>query len=109
MNIPQRRFRVSAQAKEELYQIWKDIVGLSGSYDSADAIVDSIRSKFRLVLDFPLAGRSRPEVAPEIRSLVARSGYVVYYRVTDVLIEIVHIAHGSRLPETVFEEDIGNG
>ncbi|MGC4043431.1 MAG: type II toxin-antitoxin system RelE/ParE family toxin [Armatimonas sp.] len=78
-----RRFRISDQAKQELYQVWKDIRELSGSHDSADGVVDAIRSRFRLILDFPFAGRARPEIAPEVRSFVARGGYVVYYRVTE--------------------------
>ena len=103
--LPQRRFRVSDSAKAELYQIWKDIVELSGSFESADKIVESIRAKFRLLLDYPLAGRSRSEIGPGVRSFPAQSGYLVYYRVTEELVEISHVAHGSRLPETVFTEE----
>jgi plasmid stabilization system protein ParE len=74
MSVPTRRFRVSDQAKEELYQIWKDVLELSGSYESADTLIEAIRGKFRLIMDFHLIGRVRPEIGTGIRSFVARSG-----------------------------------
>ena len=97
-----RRFRLSEDAKDEIAQIWKNIWDISNSAESADKMLEAITERFFLLEAQPFAGRSREEVAPGIRSIATQSGYVIYYRVTDDLVEIAHITHGSRLPENVF-------
>jgi toxin ParE1/3/4 len=50
----------------------------------------------------PRAGRLRPDIAPNIRSLAVQK-FVIDYRIEDDAIVIVRILHGSRDQAAAFE------
>jgi toxin ParE1/3/4 len=54
-----------------------------------------------LLAAFPLIGRDRPELGPQIRSFPFDS-YVVFYRPSDTGVVILRVLHGSRDVEVVF-------
>ena len=70
--------------------------------EAADHLLEAITERFSLLEAQPCIGRSRDEIMPGIRTIAAQSGYLIYYRVNDTVIEVAHVAHGSRLPENVF-------
>lgn len=62
---------------------------------AADRFVESHDHKMHLLQQFPLMGRSREELGPDIRSVVVER-HIVYYRVKESEIEILRILHGKR-------------
>jgi toxin ParE1/3/4 len=44
---------------------------------------------------FPEIGRSRPEIAPNLRSTLVHP-YVIFYRVEDDVVQILRILHGKQ-------------
>ena len=60
----------------------------------------------RLLEDHPFGGRSRNEIRPGLRSVVA-SPHVVFYRVTNDVAEIVRVLDGRRDLDEVFARDAG--
>jgi toxin ParE1/3/4 len=49
----------------------------------------------------PGVGRGRPELGPGIRSL-PHGQYVIFYRIIDTGVEILHVIHGARDVEALF-------
>jgi toxin ParE1/3/4 len=54
-----------------------------------------------LLQDHPFAGRAKAEVRPGLRSIAA-SPYVVFYRVTNDVAEIVRVIDGQRDLDEIF-------
>ena len=50
-----------------------------------------------------MMGRSRSELAPDLRSFPFEA-YVIFYRPLDNGVEIVRVIHGSRNIESLFRE-----
>lgn len=56
---------------------------------------------------YPLAGRSKPAIAPEARMLV-EPPYILLYRPISNGIQIVRVLHGARsISDALFSEGIG--
>jgi toxin ParE1/3/4 len=51
--------------------------------------------------EYPFAGRSRDEIRPGLRSVVA-SPHVVFYRVTDGVAEVVRVLDGRQDLDEIF-------
>jgi toxin ParE1/3/4 len=71
---------------------------------AADRTIDDITGKCDMLLEFPYIGRRRSELGDEYRSLPI-GNYVLFYRVTEVEIEISRILHGSRDLTGVFIQE----
>jgi toxin ParE1/3/4 len=87
------RLRYSAEAKEDLKQIAEYI-----AHDKPIAArkwAAKLREKCRLVARQPGVGDDRPELGDGIRSSYLGS-YVIFFRRTDCLVEIVRIIRGDR-------------
>lgn len=63
--------------------------------DAANAWLDSVDQKCRLLATMPEMGRLRPELIPEIRSW-AVGDYVLFYQAVHEGIVVVRVLHGSR-------------
>lgn len=61
----------------------------------AQRAVWRLRERCRILEDWPLVGRARPELGDDLRSLVEWP-YVVVYRVDSGVVEIVAFLHGAR-------------
>ena len=57
--------------------------------------MDEITEQYDRLLEFPFLGRRRPELGTEYRSL-AVGNYVIFYRVSEMKLEISRVLHGSR-------------
>ena len=62
---------------------------------AAIALLDDFERRWELLATQPYSGRSRHDVAPELRSLVMRS-YVAFYKVEDGVVSILRVLHGSQ-------------
>jgi toxin ParE1/3/4 len=94
-----RNYSVSPQAREDLIEIWQFIS--QDSVEAADNLLDSFVEKFELIADRPQAGCARPELARNLRSFpVGR--YVIFYRLSRNVVEIVRVLHGARDIYAVF-------
>jgi toxin ParE1/3/4 len=67
-------------------------------------LIDTIREKCRLLVQFPEMGRLRDEIAPNVRSILAGS-YLIFYRPTQDALQIVRILHGARDIKNIWNED----
>lgn len=99
---PKPRVAVAEEAQRDLRTIYRWVARESGSA-RAKAFVGSIRLRFDVFAAAPLAGRSRPEIGPEVRSFVTGS-YVVLYRPEGTGITVARVIHGSREVEKVWRE-----
>lgn len=91
----------SADAEEDLFQIWRYL-----SYKASLPVADRTTRKIRLTCErlrrWPFSGRDRSEVFPGIRSVVSNP-HVIFYRIGSPDIEIVRVLHGRRDIEAIFE------
>jgi toxin ParE1/3/4 len=88
------RFRVSRPAQKDLNEIfvyWAEQV----SEAVADGVVDAIIDRFRLLGEFPATGKPVDEIAAGVKSFPAGK-YLIYYRKTRQVTDILHIFHGAR-------------
>lgn len=70
----------------------------------ADAWIDRLDDKLRLLASQPLMGRSRDELAPGVRSMpIGR--YVIFYLPLHDGIDFVRVLHSARDIEPIFEKD----
>ncbi|MGH7840379.1 MAG: type II toxin-antitoxin system RelE/ParE family toxin [Candidatus Binataceae bacterium] len=81
------------RALADLAEIWGFIADHSEA--RADAFIDTLDRKFRILGQKPKIGRSRDDLAPNLRSFpVGR--YVIFYLPITGGIEIVRVLHGAR-------------
>lgn len=88
------RYRVSEDAErdlEEIFLYWADRAGLN----VADRVIDAIVERFRLLGEFPEAGRVSDEMARGVKCFPAGQ-YLIYYRKAGEYTDILHIFHGAR-------------
>ncbi|MCL1490107.1 MAG: type II toxin-antitoxin system RelE/ParE family toxin [Pseudanabaena sp. Salubria-1] len=68
---------------------------------SADLFLAKVLDKFPMLAQFPEMGRSRKELAEELRSFPVKP-YIIFYKRIETYIEIVLILHQSRDIENQF-------
>lgn len=78
------------QAEEDLLSI--ALYVSEWSPQRALALVSRLRRRCDILRTHPLAGRPRPELGDDLRSLVERP-YVILYRLVGSVIEVVAILH----------------
>ena len=69
---------------------------------AADRVLAAIDATFGVLANAPMAGRSREELAPNLRSLSVTgfNAYLVFYRPQDDGIAVIRVLRGTRdLPE----------
>jgi toxin ParE1/3/4 len=88
-----RLARRSSLAAQDFYEIGLYIA--QDSLDAAGRVLDGLDAKIQLLVLSPDMGRSRPELAPGVRSFSADS-YVIFYRRDEDGIEIIRVLHGAR-------------
>jgi toxin ParE1/3/4 len=72
------KYRLAPSARSDLDQIWL-YLAQNGSPNVADRVIDSILASFRMLAKMPQAGRARPDIDPDVRSLSVGS-YMIYYQ-----------------------------
>ena len=61
----------------------------------AEHYATAFYDKGQALARFPETGRSRPEIAPNLRSTLVKS-YVIFYRLDGNAVQIVRILYGKR-------------
>lgn len=87
------RPRKSPQAEIDVTSIWRFIA--DNNVEAADALLDQIEKTFDMLAQTPMAGRSRSELSPGLRSFPVRS-YIIFYMPVSDGIEVVRVMSGRR-------------
>jgi toxin ParE1/3/4 len=88
-----RPYEISAQAEDDLLEIWNYIA--RDSDRTADRFLDRLHEKFVTLARNPQTGRARPDLRPDLRSF-PNGAYLILYRVIDGGVEIVRVLHAAR-------------
>jgi toxin ParE1/3/4 len=86
----------------DLADIWAFIA--EDSVRHADRFAVLIDGHCQALARRPNLGRSRPELAPELRSFPVGQ-YVIFYVPLPQGVEIVRVLHGARDIESILQED----
>ena len=81
------------RARLDLIEVWSYIA--SDSETAADRLLDRIEGALAILSQNPFAGRARPELATDLRSLPV-GNYVLFYRPQPSGIELVRVLSGYR-------------
>jgi len=81
------------QAALDILDVWDHIA--DDDMAAADRWVDELDTAFSRLATQPLMGRSRPELAPDLRSLPFRR-YVIFYIPLPDGIDVVRVLHSAR-------------
>jgi toxin ParE1/3/4 len=94
---------LAPHVETELVEIWSYVARESANPQIADRLIDSIASRFLLLATHPFLGRPRDrDLRPGLRSFPVGS-YLVIYKLRGEDILILHVAHGRRDLESLFE------
>jgi toxin ParE1/3/4 len=101
--MPRRKRAViwSPEAEQDLFDIWEYLTA-EASARTAEKYLRNIYRASERVRTRPLSGRARNEVMPALRSVLVLP-YVIFYRVTELSVEIVRVLHGRRDLDAIFE------
>lgn len=98
-----RVLRVSAKAEDELADI---VAGLSDfSEEAALRLRDEVVKKYNTLLQFPNMGPAVDHIKPGWRFFPVQSRYLIFYKVTEEAIEILHVVHGMRDLVNLFADE----
>ncbi|HEX4507333.1 MAG TPA: type II toxin-antitoxin system RelE/ParE family toxin [Alphaproteobacteria bacterium] len=86
---------VSARAKRDLDDIWYEVAVGSGSEERANAQLDAIGRVLRLIGEYPLLGRHRPDLREGLRSFPVGS-YIILYRADGGTAKVLHVLPAMR-------------
>ena len=100
-----RRLVYLAAAERDLISILEHTTRESGSLAIGRGFTDQLHAYCAKLASLPgTLGRARPELRPDIRSVVYK-GYVVFFRYRGDTLEVANILEGHRDIETFFSED----
>lgn len=89
-------------AGADIADIWDYIA--EDSVLQADAWVDRLDGKLRLLSSQPLMGRAREDLSPGIRSMPF-GRYVIFYEPLPDGIDVIRVLHSARDIDAVFDPD----
>ena len=81
------------RARADLLEIW--LYTANNSRSAADRLLARIEDILEMLAQHPLIGRSREELAPDLRSFLVGNN-IIYYRPLDNGIEVIRVLHSSR-------------
>ncbi len=93
----------SSDAYTDLARIWDYYAQVAGRH-TAEKIIREIGDATVILENHPFAGRSRNEVRPGLRSVIA-SPHVIFYRISANVAEIVRILDGRQDIDAQFIDD----
>jgi toxin ParE1/3/4 len=96
--------RRTPQAEADLETILEDLQRNNPA--SAERYTTAFYDKGQMLARFPEIGRSRPEIAPNLRSTLVHP-YVIFYRFEDDLVQILRILHGKRDLRSIMRAESG--
>ena len=84
----------SASAENDLLEAWLYVA--DNSVSAADRMLDQIETDATRLLDQPMMGRERRELAPGLRSWPTSTPYILFYIPTTQGITVVRVLHHAR-------------
>jgi toxin ParE1/3/4 len=97
-----KRLRYTAQALQDFQDIHDYIA--QDNIDAASDFIERLNERCNELCAMPGIGRKRDDIEPGMRSS-AVSEHLIFYRVLDEILEVVHVLHGRRNLEKVFETE----
>lgn len=88
-----RIYRVSETAIADMGEAYEYVA--RDNETAAEDLLSEFQKRFRLLADFPAAGRERNDLMRGVRSY-AVGNYVVLYRQVEEGVEILRVLHGAR-------------
>jgi toxin ParE1/3/4 len=89
------KLRISRSAVADLDEIWVYLAKKENA-EVAERVVNSIVSRFALLVEYPGLGRDRSDLREGLRSFPVGS-YRIYYRPeTDGVLRILFVRHAAR-------------
>lgn len=99
--------QLSAAAEQDLKDIWRGLAEYR--LELADQRINQIVQKFELLSQYPLAGRQRDDILPELRSIPIDRFLILYQLPKDLeILEIVRIIDGRRNLTQLFNPEEPN-
>jgi toxin ParE1/3/4 len=93
------RLRLTAQAEEDLIDIWSYIAQYNPL--AADRLLDALDRKCQTLAQNPQMGMARDDIATGVRHFPV-GNYIILYRNVGNGIEVVRYVHGRRrLPDVI--------
>ncbi len=92
----------SPQAEIDLETILEDLQQKNPVV--AERYANDFHEKSRALAQFPEIGRSRPEIAPDLRSTLVHP-YVIFYRIQGNEVQILRILHGKMDLRSIIQAD----
>ena len=89
-----RPYVITTPANTDLEDILRRIADLS-NFDQSDRFLTRFSEKLKNIVSFPNLGKPRPEWRTNYRSIVL-DDYLIVYRVTEELVEILRVVNGYR-------------
>jgi toxin ParE1/3/4 len=83
---PAREILRTPRARLDLVEIWSFIA--DDNEAAADRVLDRIQRLLEMLADNPHAGRARPELSPDLRSIIT-GNYVLYYTASESVIVLI--------------------
>lgn len=84
----------SASAENDLLEAWLYLA--EDSVLAADRMLDQIEAEAIRLLDQPMMGRERGELAPRMRSWPTSTPYILFYFINENGIVIARVLHHAR-------------
>ncbi|HMN72579.1 MAG TPA: type II toxin-antitoxin system RelE/ParE family toxin [Rhodoblastus sp.] len=84
----------SEAARADIELIWAQVAATNGE-TVAERVIDRIERRAASLVDYPLLGPARPDIADGARSLLVER-WLILYRVVAKAIEIVRVVDGAR-------------
>ena len=98
--------QLSKPAQQDLKGIWRELAEYR--LEVADKQIKRIEKKILILKQFPLAGRLREDLTPNIRSIPV-DNFVVFYQILQQndrsIVEIVRVTDGRRDLNRLFTPD----
>ncbi|MBD2776276.1 type II toxin-antitoxin system RelE/ParE family toxin [Iningainema tapete] len=98
-----RRCELTELADQDIFEV-SVYVAQNLGVAAAQRFIDTINEKFQLLANSPGLGRSRLDLAPELRSFPVGK-YIIFYRPISEGILVVRVLHGARDITSIFEAE----
>lgn len=93
---------ITTQAREDLHEI-EEYIGKDNP-KAAVSFVQRLTDRFHELVESPGIGRKRDDLAPGLRSSRV-SDHLIFYAIEGEKLLIVHVLHGRRDLQKVFEQE----
>jgi toxin ParE1/3/4 len=94
-----RRYIITAPASLDVVEIVEYLS--DRTIESGEKFIQDFTEKCRYLTNFPLIGKSYPELQFDLRGIQLKP-YIIFYTVTDEVVEIVRVLRGDRDLKTLF-------